>query len=362
MTTGVRTIGALYPTHTSCGTAYVGTLHSRSWNGTDSLPGQLRENPYSCDISVTVKPLIKWGPQLQYTGEVSTCFGGSADFEPLPSGKLSELRNNSLKRVVGKYKMHDFNMATFLGELPETVDMVGSSALAVFRSYRAVRKGRFHQAVKILRDINVGRNRTFKVDRHASSNWLALRYGWMPLLSDAYSAVDAYESTTKSDTARGALFRGRSKFVRKARSVTTSPSSRYVHYDQVILRTRVKPTLLQSLGFSDPELVAWELLPFSFVVDWFYNIGSYLEMRAVLPRTESAYILTTMEHSLNSGYSDPRRNAFAPLFRIESRSIRRTVSSSVVVPPPRLKNPFEIKNNMTRLTDALALGLAVTRR
>lgn len=364
MTVGKSTVGALNKVETSCGLADVGYLETRRWNGSDSPnPFSKRENPYSCEIVIRSEPLIKWGQYKQFTGTVSSCFGGSPSFDPLPAGKLDELRFNSLKRVLGKYKLHDFNMATFLGELPETVNQVGDSALAIFRSYRAARKGRFGKAVKILRDINTSRSRDFVIDKYASSNWLALRYGWMPLIGDAFSAVEAYESTTaEGKRKRKAFFRGRSKFVRKARSPEAGPSSRIVHYDQVLLRTEAKPTLLQSLGFSDPELVAWELLPFSFVVDWFIDVGSYLELRAVLPQTQATYILTTKEHYVAKGYSIPSQRVDAPDFRAESISLERTVQHSVQVPPPRFKDPFEVKNAMARLTDAITLGLSLTRK
>lgn len=358
MTAGTRKIGGLTYINTACGYTLSGFEAKKTWSGGDSPdPRFPRENPFTCNILIRNEPVFKWGDKGQYTGTVSSCWGGSPNFEPLPPGKLDELRTNSLKRVLGKYKLHDFNMATFLGELPETVGTVADSALAIFRSYREVRKGRFGKAVKILRDINSSRDRDFSIDKYASSNWLALRYGWIPLIGDAFSAAEAYEATSgASRKKRKKFFRGRSKFVRKARAPTAGPSSRTVHYDQVLLRTEAQPTTLQSLGFSDPELVAWELVPFSFVVDWFYSVGTYLELRAVLPKTQASYILTTKEHSLNLGYGGISQ------FRIESVVVKRTIQSSVAVPPPRLKDPFEIKNAMVRITDAVALGLALTRK
>lgn len=34
---------------------------------------------------------------------------------------------------------------------------------------------------------------------------------------------------------------------------------------------------LQQLGLTNPALVAWELVPFSFVFDWFISVGQYLQ-------------------------------------------------------------------------------------
>jgi hypothetical protein len=34
--------------------------------------------------------------------------------------------------------------------------------------------------------------------------------------------------------------------------------------------------LASQLGFVNPAAIAWELVPFSFVVDWFVNVGEFL--------------------------------------------------------------------------------------
>lgn len=38
----------------------------------------------------------------------------------------------------------------------------------------------------------------------------------------------------------------------------------------------------QSLGLLDPLTLAWELIPFSFVVDWFLPVGTYLSQLTAL--------------------------------------------------------------------------------
>lgn len=39
---------------------------------------------------------------------------------------------------------------------------------------------------------------------------------------------------------------------------------------------------MQQLGFANPVGLAWELIPYSFVVDWALNIGSYLDLQTSL--------------------------------------------------------------------------------
>jgi hypothetical protein len=47
---------------------------------------------------------------------------------------------------------------------------------------------------------------------------------------------------------------------------------------------------LSSAGVTNPLLVAWELVPFSFVVDWFLPVGNYVEqLDAMLGYTQGYY-------------------------------------------------------------------------
>jgi hypothetical protein len=56
--------------------------------------------------------------------------------------------------------------------------------------------------------------------------------------------------------------------------------NRVITQCRFVLRFRISDPLqafLAQTGFTNPVNLAWELLPFSFVVDWFLPIGPYLE-------------------------------------------------------------------------------------
>lgn len=362
MTTGNLISDTRVNTSTSCGTAKIGSYRRRAWSGAD---GRSKENPFSSTTTVWYEPLIKWsnaGSTAQNTGAMTTCFGGSFYTDP-PQASIDLLRTRVLKGVLGKYKQHDFNAAVFLGELPESVGMVAGSCTNVLRAYRYARKGKFSKALKVLRDANG--ERSFRVDRHAANSWLALRYGWIPLLSDAYSAADAYQtlSTKKPD---------RYVRVRSKASIPMPTSSQFVmstdygkYSRSIVLKTRVKLSTAKSLGFLDPTLLAWELLPFSFVLDWVYDVGSWLDLVTSLPSGyEYTYIETAFARWEVRGPVKKFKNyqynvrSGSDLFVKREYRVTRTVSNNPSVPPPRLKNPFN--GTMKRFGDMLALARALT--
>lgn len=82
----------------------------------------------------------------------------------------------------------------------------------------------------------------------------------------------------------------------------------------VLYKCRVKVSdpfgqFLSETGFSDPNLLAWELCPYSFVIDWLLPIGNYLQDKSAfanleivhLHKTEFCKELITYERRFTSG-------------------------------------------------------------
>lgn len=361
MSTGTKTTGSMNPVYgTTCGTIPIGSQNTRSWNGGD---GRNRENAYNATITNVSKTIFEWGDDkpgqtsFPYKGTMDSCWG-AIPLTSLYSDTLGTTR--SLKGVLGKYRNHDFSGAVFLGELPESVKMITGNLGAVLFAYRDVKRGKFGKAVKRLKDANGGRS--FRVDKNASSNWLSLRYGWIPLCSDAYAAADAYR---KISSGRMTQTRIRSKNKQKA----GAPSGAYscavqdtILLNQTILVTDITMPAWDSLGFGNPASLAWELLPGSFILDWVYDVGSYLDLQFSLPEGIGyKYIQTKMQvqkirapikhagHRIRYSEGNGRTNI----------SIVRTVNAAPIVPPPRLKNPFN--GSMARVGDMIALAISFTK-
>jgi hypothetical protein len=115
-----------------------------------------------------------------------------------------------------------------------------------------------------------------------ASNWLEYQYGWKPLLSDLYEATVKYYGNPRPKVFRAAsagemeIFSpATTNFVGYTR---TSPTYKKVKV-KVVVEFTINDTSLATLsewGIVDPLALAWELTPYSFVVDWFSSIGDYL--------------------------------------------------------------------------------------
>lgn len=126
------------------------------------------------------------------------------------------------------------------------------------------------------------RETAFKLLKDPFSLWLELQYGWLPLLSDVHGAV--HEIMDKPPTR--VTVRGKASDTWYDKSLCTLGKTTHpVYIDRITkgvhhLNLRLDyeegnaaARQAASLGLTNPADLAWELLPFSFVVDWFANVG-----------------------------------------------------------------------------------------
>lgn len=174
------------------------------------------------------------------------------------SGPDSNLYNRALSRLYDRLR-REIDLSITLAESRKTAQMV-SKALRAIRYIRS-----FHP-------------------KKWGDRWLEYQYGWRPLLQDAYNSFDnllneKVKPTHVVVTAHESAIRRTSRQYVNDNQVTEVILSNGNR--RVLLKTQwhIKPSILQGIGdwtSLNPVSIAWELLPYSFVVDWFFDLGGYL--------------------------------------------------------------------------------------
>jgi hypothetical protein len=221
---------------------------------------------------------------------------------------MSELREQAHARAVAKVydrlNEGDFNAGVSAAEMPKTLRLVASSATRLATSFRSLRRFDIPGAFRalgagsgphyrsLIRQANSRRRDALKTGdlanagfKFASNTWLEIKYGWRPLLDEVKNASDSLgrgfakansydiKSTGTGSAFTDVLFDTGSTYKGNA-------SGKRKVSEKVILYSRVtSPTMrsLAGLGLTNPATIAWELLPFSFVVDWFIPVGSFVD-------------------------------------------------------------------------------------
>lgn len=167
-------------------------------------------------------------------------------------------------------------LASNFAEMNQSYEMLRNRALQLARFTRYVRQKRFRAAATELGMAVAPRGVSIK--KSMGNNWLEYWFGWKPLIQDIYSACDHLQQPIKTHHAVG---RGFNAWALRYDAPKYSPSWQHERFIGVRTYSDVAVAnpnlwLANNLGLINPVSVMWELVPFSFVVDWFLNIGQVI--------------------------------------------------------------------------------------
>lgn len=277
---------------------------------------------------------------------------------------------------------HPFNLGVATATGKQTLDLALHTVSRLTTSVRLVKRGRFSDAARAL---GVAPKRMpphlrLKADNPASltshdvsSAWLELQYGWLPLLSDVYGAQKAYYELTKAP---------RRLKVKAARSVSGKFYQPYnlvwspvygwrqfstnasQHYTRTYIHEMTEIlSAPRSLGLTDPASIAWEIIPFSFVADWFIPIGTYFDALNTIPHLGGRTLVVTANKKQGICVGNPNAEPNLQCRGSETSGTfyyyGRSIPSSISVPLPRFKdvtdalNPAHLKNGVALLHQLL---------
>lgn len=192
-------------------------------------------------------------------------------------------------------------------ERGKTLDMVVSRATQLAKFTRELRKGNLRRAAKVL---NVPIPRHIPIVNSAKrfgNAWLEFHFGWTPLVEDIYSGVKTLCSDypTKKIVARASGFDSWTYLVQREtqRMFQVGSTKTGVLMQGYVRITNPNLSLINDLGLINPASVAWELVPFSFVVDWFANVGQVLSSFSDFAGKEVLHPFTTTFQQRNRTHS-----------------------------------------------------------
>lgn len=196
--------------------------------------------------------------------------------------------NKALGKLVDKLRDSELNVATSVGEARETLGMLMSIAQGASRALRLLQKAKRSPAGREeLRKLltSFGKNYLRNPLQQTGSAWLAWSVGVAPLLAD----IDNWRNHVLSGRDLSLRFKLDSRASAYQKDSTTFLVSDHAwriemeHSHRVEFGAEFEITNLHQFenwraGLTARPTLVWELTTLSFVVDYFYNIGQYLEL------------------------------------------------------------------------------------
>lgn len=189
---------------------------------------------------------------------------------------IDRVNNQALTRLYKKIGDQELHIGNIIAERHQTFSLLKD----IMQRVIALKRAPLKYASSYLKDL----------PKNVSNDFLAFMFGVKPLVSDAFSAVELLNKLNDEQQTDILVFRTGSsantenkvitplitvgvkygeKEVTTVESVKVSYSLRY----KIVAGTSQG---VQKLGLLNPAEILWEAMPWSFVVDWFLPIGSYI--------------------------------------------------------------------------------------
>lgn len=228
---------------------------------------ETRQNPGTGTGSPCV---VVRGEQFLPTGYWPTDPG----IPPVDEGIIAFVMNGAISSA----KDEAYDILTSLAEMGKTVDMIAGRVRSVFgyaekAAVKARRKSNHQLQTEML--------------KRFTGYWLELRYGWRPLLADINNAIQQFQ---KVESLYQEGRRRTSQDLTRTVPEKTSYDQRAIWHAQGTYQgTRTYRGFAFAVGSfgqgpqARPLNTAWELVPYSFVVDWFMDIGGAINAFTPIP-------------------------------------------------------------------------------
>lgn len=260
------------------------------------------------------------------------------------------------------------NVLDMIRTRKEAIEMVTSNVLRIVKSIRYLKRGKWKKAANALGVTKPGQPKAQNVPQR----WLELQYGWLPLLSDIHSLGNEFfrtpvfqVRTTRLENLKGLqtfkTFYDAGTYVPEYKTAY-SMMRRMTYVTQFEINSPAVTTL-DNLGVLNPALVAWEAVPFSFIVDWFIPIGDWLgsltDLKGITIKN-SCYTLrwhTEMIGNYSCRYTYVANQTSVGNFKMwQTQKVRKIQTPDLVL--PRFKNPL----SLSHFANAMSLLVTVFKK
>jgi hypothetical protein len=273
-----------------------------------------------------------------------------------------------LAKLLEKVKGHSFNVGVSLAEVDKLSEGVISTIKTVGLGFGDLAKGNFSSfARRFGASPPSPRAQRSLTTKDFSGRFLEMRYAWEPTIQDTFEAAKAFEALSNGPRQVVIKATHRKKlglyiptnYARSRASALRSKTYTYEAYEEL--------SAFRQMGLANPASILWERIPYSFVIDWFIPIGTYLELIGQIPFLKGRFMLSDYFELVSSGkVVDDPLNAYGmqgikvPDINLRTQQLTRTLPPSLSVPAPSIRVAGAVQGR--RIGNAIALAHQLLNR
>lgn len=350
------------------GSALIGQYKYTYQNGANLAAGEtlkeLHLHPYSATYVTMFDSAYKW-----WKTSNPEQWGWSGVVYPSVSEKWTPNDDITLiNKLKHKWDLSEWNAPVAAGELGKTVDMLADRTKQFAKALSQVKRGNFAEAARTMwsdpRSLNKKGRRGPAERQRITDAQLELQYGLRAAAGDVFNLSEAITNMA---------YRRRRIFVSQKVASEVVPHAFYPASSEAYVRKSIiayiipdEPTFAERFGLTDPLSLPWELLPWSFVIDWMMPVGDFISAQQFAWRARAEFVNSTKSYyratgnqctNVPPGYTIEQPNKW---FR-ESVTFSRTIGTTISVPPPTIKSDLLGGEPLNRLANAFSLLVGLGR-
>lgn len=296
----------------------------------------------------------------------------TSDYAAPPEvGHLADAQFKALRKLIEQAESSiEGNLAQDIVQIGQTTRLITNTCKRLVGAVSALKRGNIPGAVQQLWSGHMPRyhGKGPSIGKSTASNWLELQYGWKPLIQDVRASMEALKrlNTAQTSVVKRVTASAKATLQYSVPIQVNVEASKRAGSHNLAVQTRAKYVLrykiddkltafLAQTGFTNPINLGWEILPFSFVVDWFIPIGPYLETLSSwhgLVFVDGSFSRLTRDKATSA--IDVSGTVFGQMYEQHGRYYRRivTYNREKLSAFPTAKLPTRIKNGLASVTHA----------
>jgi len=242
-------------------------------------------------------------------------------------------------------KDQNVNLAQSMAEYHQLQSMFVKNATTVYRFMRWLKRGKGNNPFS-------GKARLRKpTPLEIPNRYLEFQFGIKPLISDLEGSIEEFEKAAQRPHYRQFSISAKARAKKERHGILSLDGRKLEAEDEDQVVIKVKAIVLgesfsaQRLGFTNPAALAWELLPYSFVIDYFVGVGNWLQGFDALIGIQQCYGTVT------------RKSKYISTSNLGGRYTQKTYGRSVFLslPGSRAYPKWNPSLGYTRVANILAL-------